>query len=89
MEIAAGDMAVSARVLIQVFLVVLLRREEIPERFKLHGQLCAGLFFLGGEYSAAYLTNLMEQVERELPIVDGEIELQFKPYEILTVMLEK
>ena len=47
-HIPARDMAVSARVLHQVFLVVLFRREEIPERFQLHGQLCAGLFFFRG-----------------------------------------
>ena len=62
---------------------------EIVRLYEYDGARTTAKLRLGGEYSAAYLTNLMEQVERELPIVDGEIELQFKPYEILTVMLEK
>ena len=36
----------------------------------------------------AYLTDLMENVEREVPVVDGSVTLEFKPYEILTVMLK-
>lgn len=36
----------------------------------------------------AYAVNLMEQAEGELPIVDGKVALDFKPYEILTVMFE-
>ena len=35
----------------------------------------------------AYITDLLEQVEAELPIVDGTICLTVKPYEIVTVLL--
>ena len=38
-------MAISAGILIQVFLVILLGREEIAEGFQLHSQLRAGFFF--------------------------------------------
>ena len=43
---------------------------------------------LGHLQGKAYLTNLMEQVERELPVVDGRIALEFKPYEIVTVLIK-
>ena len=36
-----------------------------------------------------YLTNLMEQADRELPIENGQVVLDFKPYEIVTVMVEE
>ena len=36
-----------------------------------------------------YLTNLMEQADRELPIENGTAVIDLKPYEIVTVMVEE
>ena len=38
-------MTVAAGVFVQVFLVILLGREEIPEGLQFHSQLCAGFLF--------------------------------------------
>ncbi|HIT34845.1 MAG TPA: alpha-mannosidase [Candidatus Faecousia intestinigallinarum] len=35
----------------------------------------------------AYSTNLLEEVEEELPIVDGKVTFTIKPYEIKTILL--
>ena len=35
----------------------------------------------------AYITDLLEQIEAEVPVVDGKIALTVKPYEIVTVLL--
>ncbi len=37
----------------------------------------------------AYLTNMLEEKEEELEIVNGEISLRFTPFEIKTVLIEK
>ena len=36
----------------------------------------------------AYLTNLMEEVEAELPVVDGKVTFTIKPYEIITILVK-
>ena len=36
---------------------------------------------------AAYSTNLLEQIEEELAVVDGKISFNMKPYEIKTILL--
>lgn len=36
----------------------------------------------------AYVTNLMEQIEQELPVVDGKVSFTIKPYEIMTILLK-
>ena len=33
----------------------------------------------------AYLTNLLEEIQEELPIVDGKVTFMTKPFEIQTV----
>lgn len=35
----------------------------------------------------AYSTNLLEQIEDELPVVDGKVAFTIKPYEIKTILL--
>ncbi len=35
----------------------------------------------------AYSTNLLEQIEEELPVVDGKVSFTIKPYEIKTILL--
>ncbi len=40
------------------------------------------------EFTAAYATNLLEEVEQELPIVDGKVTFTIKPYEIYTILLK-
>lgn len=37
---------------------------------------------------AAYLTNLLEEVESELPVENGTITFTIKPYEIVTVLIK-
>ena len=37
---------------------------------------------------AAYLTNLLEEVESELPVENGSVTFTIKPYEIVTVLLK-
>jgi len=37
---------------------------------------------------AAYLTNLLEEIESELPVVDGKVTFTIKPYEIVTILLK-
>lgn len=34
----------------------------------------------------AYVTNLLEEVEQELPVADGKVTLTVKPYEIVTIL---
>jgi alpha-mannosidase len=40
-------------------------------------------------YTKAYETNLIEDIEKELPIKDGVISLYFTPFEIHTVLFTK
>ena len=35
----------------------------------------------------AYSTNLMEEIEEELPVVDGKVSFTIKPYEIKTILV--
>ena len=37
---------------------------------------------------AAYITNLLEEIEEELPVKDGKITFTVKPYEIMTILLK-
>jgi alpha-mannosidase len=37
---------------------------------------------------AAYITNLLEEIEEELTVKDGEITFVIKPYEIMTILLK-
>ena len=37
----------------------------------------------------AYLTNMLEEKEEELEIVDGKVSLKFTPFEIKTVLVER
>lgn len=37
--------------------------------------------------TAAYSTNLLEEIEEELPVVDGKVRFITKPYEIKTILL--
>ena len=37
----------------------------------------------------AYSTNLLEQIEEELPVSDGKVAFQIKPYEIKTILLRQ
>ena len=37
---------------------------------------------------AAYLTNLLEEVESELPVENGTVTFTIKPYEIVTILLK-
>lgn len=60
----------------------------IVRMYEYNGARTEATLHLGKAAAHAYLTDLMENVERELPIVDGGIKLTFKPYEILTVLLE-
>ena len=36
----------------------------------------------------AFLTNLLEEIESELTVVDGTVTFTIKPYEIVTVLLK-
>ena len=40
------------------------------------------------EFTKAYATNLLEQVEQELAVVDGKVTFTIKPYEIFTILLK-
>ena len=37
---------------------------------------------------AAYLTNLLEEIESELPVENGSVTFTIKPYEIVTVLIK-
>ncbi len=37
---------------------------------------------------AAYSTNLLEEIEEELPVADGKVRFVIKPYEIKTILLK-
>lgn len=37
----------------------------------------------------AYACNMLEEAEQELEIRDGRLELNFRPFEIKTILLEK
>lgn len=36
----------------------------------------------------AYLTNLLEEIQEELPIVDGKVCFVTKPFEIQTILVK-
>lgn len=40
-----------------------------------------------GEFTKAYATNLLEEIEEELPIAGGKVVFTIKPYEIKTILL--
>ena len=40
------------------------------------------------EFTKAYATNLLEEVEQELAVVDGKVTFTIKPYEIYTILLK-
>ena len=42
---------------------------------------------VSSEYTKAYSTNLLEEIEEELPIVDGKVNFTILPYEIKTILL--
>lgn len=39
-------------------------------------------------FTKAYATNLLEEIEQELPIVDGKVTFTIKPYEIYTILVK-
>ena len=41
----------------------------------------------GIEFSKAYLCDMTENVLKELPVKNGRVKLEFKPFEIHTVKL--
>jgi len=41
------------------------------------------------DVARAYSTNLLEQIEEELPVSDGKVAFQIKPYEIKTILLRR
>ena len=43
---------------------------------------------VSGPYTKAYSTNLLEEVEEELPIENGRVKFTVKPYEIKTILLK-
>ncbi len=36
----------------------------------------------------AYITNLLEEIEEELPVIDGKVSFTIKPYEIITILVK-
>ena len=38
---------------------------------------------------AAWITNMLEEKQEQLPIVDGTVKLTFRPFEIKTVLIER
>ena len=36
-----------------------------------------------------WLTNMLEEKQEELPVVDGKVKLTFRPFEIKTVLVER
>ena len=38
---------------------------------------------------AAWVTNMLEEKQEQLPIVDGKIKLKFRPFEIKTILVER
>ena len=43
---------------------------------------------VSGPYTKAYSTNLLEEVEEELPMENGRVKFTVKPYEIKTILLK-
>ena len=43
---------------------------------------------VSGPYTKAYSTNLLEEVEEELPMENGRVKFTIKPYEIKTILLK-
>lgn len=39
--------------------------------------------------SRVWITNMLEEKQEELPIVDGKIQLKFRPFEIKTILIER
>ena len=38
---------------------------------------------------AAWATNMLEEKQEELPIVNGQVKLKFRPFEIKTILVER
>lgn len=43
----------------------------------------------GCDVKKVFLTNMLEDVKEELPVVDGKVSLQFRPFQIVTVLVER
>ena len=37
----------------------------------------------------AWVTNMLEEKQEQLPIVDGKIKLKFRPFEIKTILVQR
>ena len=40
-------------------------------------------------YGKAYRVNFLEDIKEELEITDGEVELEFSPFRIISLMFER
>ena len=38
---------------------------------------------------AAWVTNMLEEKQQELPIVNGQVKLTFRPFEIKTILVQR
>ena len=43
----------------------------------------------GCDMKKVFLTNMLEDVKEELPVVDGKVTLPFRPFQIVTVLVER
>ena len=42
-----------------------------------------------GDVKAAWVTNMLEEKQEQLDVVDGKIKLTFRPFEIKTILVER
>lgn len=70
------------------------KKAEDGEGIILRGYECfnkrtTAVLTLGVPAKSAYICDMLENEETEIPILDGKITLNFKPFEIITVKLKK
>jgi alpha-mannosidase len=62
--------------------------ETVIRLYENHGQRAHVRLNLSFEAKQAWAASMMEDKQQPLPIVDGAIELELRPYEIFTLMVE-
>ena len=73
------NVAVTARVFIQVLLVVLLRGKEVPQRFRFNGQLCSRFCFFTIVYFPDF--SKLAELSKEMTKLREELDSAYAKWE--------
>jgi len=65
------------------------RSDELVFRlFETHGSRACAKITTAFEIKEAYITDMLENKLQQIELVDGQIQLDFSPYEICTILLK-